>query len=221
MIDDATKNRLLELYPALKQIPEQALDRALAGARLVRAPANSVLFEEGTACFGLPFPLAGQVRLVKSSSSGRELHLYDIGPGDVCVLSVNGLLGDSTYPARGVVTNELEAVLLPPPVFQALLDASAEFRDHVFGSYSKRLSVVMTLLSDVAFLRLDQRLAAALLSRPSPLTITHQQLADELGSIREVVSRALKALESNGWIALARGRIDILDAPALQNLVEC
>jgi CRP/FNR family transcriptional regulator len=119
--------------------------------------------------------------------------------------------------AHGRATQATELVVLTPAGFEAWV-ADPGFRHFVFGVFGDRLADLMGLAEAVAFQRLDQRLAAALLGHGSPLLVTHQALADELGTVREIVTRLLKRFERSGWLALGRERIDVLEPAALRRL---
>ena len=129
------------------------------------------------------------------------------------------LLGHTDYNARGVTEDETDLLLLPRDAFDALL-AFAPFRAFVFQLFSERIADLMQLIEEVAFRKLDQRLAALLLGRGRRVHATHQQLADELGSVREIVSRLLKGFAAQGYVALGREQIDILDPAGLRRLAD-
>jgi CRP/FNR family transcriptional regulator len=186
----------------------------------VSLPAGAVVFDEDQPCQGFPLLLSGSVRVSKTSANGRELRLYRVVAGESCILTSSCLLGHTRYTARGIAEQALEMVLLTPASFHALLGRHEAFRDYVFHLFSERLTGLMELVSAVAFQKLDQRLAALLLSRPSPLRSTHQALADELGSAREMVSRLLKGFSEQGWVKLGREQIEISDAVALKRFSE-
>ena len=108
--------------------------------------------------------------------------------------------------------------MLPPDAFHRLFSAVEGFRGHVFSRFSERMSELLELVSAVAFQKLDQRLAAALVAKRSPIQTTHQALADELGSLREIISRLLKNFAEQGWVRLGREQIEVLDVSALRRL---
>jgi CRP/FNR family transcriptional regulator len=162
--------------------------------------------------------LSGSVRVIKSSANGRELQLYRVGEGESCILTSSCLLGHSNYQARGIVEQDVEMIVLPPAAFRTLMADCPPFRDYIFSLFAERLTDLMELVSAVAFQKLDQRLAALLLSRPSPLLATHQVIADELGSAREMVSRLLKGFADQGWVRLGREQIEVIDRGALNRL---
>ncbi len=210
------RSRLLQLYPALAGLPVAELDSLLSQAMVAPLPAGTVVFDEDQPCQGFPLLLSGSIRVIKASANGRELQLYRVVPGESCILTSSCLLGHTRYQARGIAEQDLEIVLLPAPSFHALLGKNEPFRNYVFHLFSDRLTDLMQLVSAVAFQKLDQRLAALLVAKPTPLRTTHQALADELGSAREIVSRLLKGFSEQGWVKVAREQIDITDEAALK-----
>jgi CRP/FNR family transcriptional regulator len=210
--------RLLGLYPALAGFDRAERDTTIGReARHVQVPAGAVLFEEGTPCSGLPFVLTGSVRVARSAASGRSLELYRVTAGELCVVSLCSLFGEAPMVAEGRATEDTELLLLSPTGF-ARWAAHEPFRRFVFGQFANRLADVMAITEAVAFQRVDQRLAGALLGHGSPVRVTHQALAEELGTAREIVSRLLKRFEHEGWVRLSRECVDILDSAALRQL---
>lgn len=213
----APPSALLALYPVFAQVPSAALAAALAQAMHVRVPAGQALFSEGRPCHGFPLVLEGSVRVAKVSGEGRSMELYRVTPGEMCVISTTCLFGQAPMSADGVAAEATELMVLPPPAFEALC-AEPAFRHYAFGALADRMSQLMALVEAVAFQRLDQRLAAALLGHGGVVLATHQALADEVGSVREMVSRLLKRFEQAGHVRVARGRIELVDAAALRQL---
>jgi len=220
MIDNDTRTRLLQQYPMLRELPASQLDDLLSNAASMKVPAGTVMFDESQPCQGFPLLLSGSIRVIKASTNGRELQLYRVGPGESCILTSSCLLGHAQYHARGVVEQDVELVALPPSAFRVLLSSHEAFRDYIFSLFSERLTDLMQLVTAVAFQKLDQRLAALLIAKPNPIHITHQALADELGSVREIVSRLLKSFAEQGWVKLGREQIEVMDAVALKKLSE-
>ena len=208
---------LVALYPVLNDLPPDALALLMQAAKRVALPAASVVFDEQQACHGFPFVLKGGIRVVKAAPNGRELPLYRVTPGETCVITSSCLLGHTDYNARGIAEEQTELLLLPRDTFEALL-AHEPFRAFVFQLFSDRIADLMQLIEEVAFHKLDQRLAALLLGRGRLVHSTHQQLADELGSVREIVSRLLKGFAAQSLVALGREQIEILDAAGLRRL---
>jgi CRP/FNR family transcriptional regulator len=220
MPDNDAQSRLLNLYPMLRELQDAERDALLASATVAHVPAGTVLFDENQPCQGFPLLLSGSIRVVKASPNGRELQLYRVMPGESCILTSGCLLGHTRYQARGVSETPLEMVLLPAASFHALFGKHEAFRNYVFLLFSDRLTDLMQLVSAVAFQKLDQRLAQLLVSKPSPIHATHQSLADELGSAREIVSRLLKGFAEQGWVKLGRELIEVTDAAALRKFAE-
>lgn len=210
-------DRLAQRYPMLAALPEPARQRLLGSSQWVTIPAGSLLFDDHQACEGFPFVVEGSVRVIKSAPNGRELPLYRVAPGETCIISSSCLLGKEDYNARGVTEAETELVLLARPAFDALL-AEPVFRNFVFHLFAERIADLMQLIEEVAFKRLDQRLASLLLGKGRIVHVTHQQLADELGSVREFVSRLLKGFAAQGLVRLAREQIEILDPAGLRRV---
>jgi CRP/FNR family transcriptional regulator len=213
-----TLGRLLERFPALAGLAPARLERLLAEAQFMRIPAGSVLFDAQQPCRGFPLLLEGAVRVTMHAPSGREIQLYRVEPGEGCILSGGCLLGHSDYAARGIAEQDVTLLNLPPALFDALLLEHEPFRRFVFGMYGERLAEVMQLVEEVAFRRLDERLAQLLIHRGPVIEATHQKLADELGSVREIVSRLLRSFEARGWVKLERERITLADPKALARL---
>ena len=209
---------LPERFPVFRDVPAALVERVLAEAPLARMPAGSVLFDARQPCRGFPLVLEGAVRVAKSTPGGREILLYRVEPGQGCILSGGCLLGNAEYSARAVAETDVTLLSIPPALFQELMRACEPFRRFVFGMYGERLAEVMELVEEVAFRRLDVRLAQLLVQRGPLIEATHQKLADELGSVREIVSRLLRSFEGRGWVRLERERITLLEPAALAGL---
>jgi CRP/FNR family transcriptional regulator len=216
---DTLANALRALYPALDGLGAAALQRVLERAQVMRVPAGTEMFGEGSPCRQFPLVLEGSIRVSKASD-GRELQLYRVTPGESCVLTGGCLVGGRDYPASGLVERDARLVVLPKPVFDELLATHAPFRQYVFSLFAERLTDLMALVEAVAFHKLDRRVAAALLGRGRVVSLTHQQLADELGSVREIVTRVLRGFADRGWVQSTRGAIEVLDAAALRRVAE-
>ena len=211
------ETRLLALYPSLQDVPAELRARVLAQVQEVTLPAGSVVFDEHQPCRGFPFLTAGCVRVVKAAANGRELPLYRVLPGETCIISSSCLIGRIDYNARGIAEEETRLALLPRALFDELL-AAPSFRAYAFHLFAERIVDLMQLIEEVAFRKLDQRLAALLLGKGRLVHATHQQLADELGSVREIVSRLLKGFAEQKLVSLGREQIEILDPAGLRAL---
>jgi CRP/FNR family transcriptional regulator len=210
--------RLMQEYPAIT-----ALDPALRESVIARelrwldVPAGARLFDEGRPCPGFPLVVSGEVRVERGSHAGRGLELYRVQRGELCVVSTAGIATARPMQAEGIASQPSELALLSPVGFDRWC-AAEPFRRFVFEVFAERLADLMALVEAVAFQRLDQRLAAALLGHGAVVHATHQALADQLGTAREMVTRLLKRFEAAGQVRLARERIEIVDAAALRAL---
>ena len=207
----------MALYPVLAKLPAGLLQRIGDTAQTVSLPSGATVFDEHQPCRGFPFVLEGAIRVAKLSASGRELPLYRVVAGENCIITSSCLLGHADYNARGVSEGETTLALLPRALFDEMLGVPV-FRDYVFSLFSERMAELMQLVEEVAFRKLDQRLAALLLGKGRVVHATHQQLADELGSVREMVSRLLKGFAEQGLVRLGREQVEVLDASGLRKM---
>ncbi len=189
----------------------------LASAQTIDLPAGEIAFRKGDECRNFILVLDGCVRVQLSSEGGREVTLYRVKPGDTCALTTSCLVGKEDYPAEAVIEKDVTALMIPDQEFrQALLDSEV-FRLFVFRGFSGRLCAIVARMEAVTLKTIDERLIEQLLQGDSDLlsNITHQVLASEIGTAREVVSRKLRRFESDGLIRSSRGRIEILDRKKL------
>ena len=211
---------LLRLYPALSSLPADELATLCRTTALHTLPAGSPVFGERQDCPGFPLLLGGSIKVVKSTAGGREMLLYRVEPGGSCIITSSCLLGHSPYSARGVAETPLTLLILPSTLFARLVAENARFRDFVFHLFAERIAELMQLVEEVAFHRLDQRLAKLLLARGDAIHCTHQALAEELGSVREIVSRLLKGFATQGLVTLGREQIRVIDREGLRQLAD-
>ena len=206
----------VSLYPALAQVapPLESLGQTVGP---MTVPAGAVLFDENAPCRGFPLVLEGEVKVSRHSGDGRSLELYRVIPGELCLVSSACLFRSTPLSAQGITTRPTTLLLIPPPIFNQWI-ATPAFRDNVLGLFAERMADLTGLIDAVAFHKLDQRLAAALLGRGQDLALTHQTLADELGTVREIITRLLRRFEREGWVELSRERIHISNSAALRAL---
>ncbi|MGQ0709031.1 MAG: Crp/Fnr family transcriptional regulator [Rhodoferax sp.] len=207
---------LVQLYPALAAVdpPLHSLPQAHAP---LRVEAGTALFAENAPCQGFPLVLEGEVKVSRHASDGRSLELYRVLPGELCLASCAALFRTQPLIASGVASQPSTLLLIGAPTFAAWLHTPA-FRDAVLGLFAQRMADLAALIDAVAFHRLDSRLAAALLGHGLALHTTHQALADELGTVREMVTRLLRRFEREGWVRLERECIHITHPAALRAL---
>lgn len=207
-----------QLIPGLE--PEA---RALIaeGARHVKLERGQTAFQPGQPCAAFLLVDAGSVKVSTVTETGRELLLYRVGPGETCVLTTACLLAQSDYDAEGVAEADTEALAIPRPLFERLLAQSPAFRRFVFSSYGDRLRDLIGLVQEVSQRHLDRRLARFLVLRAgSPIAMTHQEIAAELGTAREVVGRLLKQFAADGLVALERRQIIVRNEEGLSRLAD-
>jgi len=208
--------------PALHGLEQVAL-ASLNRLAPVDVPEGAVLFSPGESVKGYVIVLSGRVNVCLTGASGREMLLYSVEPGQSCIQSTLGLMGDEAYTAEAVVATRTRLVLLPKKQFLGLLDSSAGFRTLVFSAFADRIQTVMQLLEKVAFQRIESRLAAELLKAAQGdkvVSATHQELATRLGTAREVISRRLEIWSRRGWVSTTRGKVVLLDPEALRALAQ-
>lgn len=205
-----------------KDLPRSFLSAFESGIITKSFPSGSFLAFEEDACSYLPLVVSGMIRVYKTAESGKEITLYRIAPAEGCVLTASCILSDKSFPAFAVVETDSEIILVPAALFRKWMNEYQFFRDFVFSIFSTRLAAVIMTISGVAFDRVDARIADQLLrlqkqNGNDELHLTHQQLAGDVASSREVVSRALKALAKKGLIQPGRSSIRILDADGLEH----
>jgi CRP/FNR family transcriptional regulator len=193
----------------------------LQHAQRVKIPANTTLFHQGDMCGNYVLVQTGSVKVFTRAENGREIVLYRVGSGESCTLTTTCLFTNNKYPAEGVTETEVEALVINKKDFDRGLAQSEDFRRMVFDGYSQRLTDIITLVEAVSFGRIDARLAKLLLQHAvGEMTVhaTHQDLAAELGSAREVISRQLKEFERRGWVKLQRGSIELVQTREIEQL---
>lgn len=204
-----------DLQPALRA-------QLAAQARPLRLPDGCRVFAPGDRSEGFILVLRGSVRVEHTGASGRSVVLYRVGPGDSCVMTTSCLLSGAVYEAYGFAEGEVEALALPAPAFRRLIEADPAFRDLALGTFSRRLIELVEVIDELLLHRVDLRVAGWLAERTAlrPIPVTHQAIAAELGTAREVVSRILKEFERRGWLSLTRGAIELHDPKALRRFAE-
>ncbi len=204
-------------YPSLIDLPIAQVEAELQlKTRLINADPGDRLFDEGKPCLGFPLVLQGEICVSRSSADGvRTMELYRVTPGEICVVSASSLLAHRNLNAQGTAVTCSRLMLLAPDLFERWT-AHPAFRQFVFGVFSERLTDLMNLIDAIAFQRLDRRLAHHLLGHGQYLRTTHHALADELGTVREIVTRLLNRFAAAGYVSLGRERIEVLDALSLR-----
>ena len=219
MINQEQYQRLTQALPFLERA-DIDLEREIRSESVYRRiPAGADVFVEGDRTESIAFLLSGGVRVYKVSETGREITLYRFGLGESCILTANAILSQQSFPAIATVEQEAEAVMIPAESFRDWVRRYDLWREFVFDLFSQRLLSVMTIVDEVAFQRVDRRVAAFLLERAqesNPIEITHREIAAEVGSSREVISRLLDDFSDEGILTTSRGSIEIVEFQALE-----
>jgi CRP/FNR family transcriptional regulator, anaerobic regulatory protein len=219
MINKQEFGRIVRALPLLERADPGLLREFQETAFFARIPVGRDVFIEGDQVDAIALMISGVVRVYKIGETGREITLYRFGNGESCILTANAILSQKSFPAIATVEKEAEAVMIPAKAFREWVRRYDIWREFVFELLSQRLSAVMAIVEEVAFRRMDTRLAGLLGERSrnsDQIQITHQEIAAELGSSREVISRILEDFSAQGMIEVGRGNIIIMDREALK-----
>ncbi len=208
----------LRRLPVFADTPDHLLDAVRPRVRTVTFGPGDVIHREGDECDRVAFVTDGEIHVAKTGPGGREIELYRILPVEPCVLELAAAMGRSGYPARAEATSAGRAVTVPTDALLSLLAVDPGVQRHVFGFLSARLVGVMRLVEEVAFHRMDSRLLALLVrearGEPPTVRLTHDGIAERLGTAREVVSRLLGQMAQRGEVELRRGEIRLVRDPS-------
>lgn len=211
----------VERFPGLSRLSPEIKEMLISQSAVVDVPEGTTIFGPGHSPENMLFLLDGTVRVQQVSDTGHEIVLYRIQAGESCVLTTACLLAYEDYSADGIAETQVRAAAIPRALFDRLVAESKPFRDFVFAAFSKRITGLFQMIDEVAFQRLDVRLADKLIELShgqDVIKTTHQMLSVELGTAREVISRQLQEFQRRGWIAQARGSVTLLDLTALGKL---
>lgn len=221
MLDQTQIDRISLALPMLANADPQLVRDLQRAGFFTRIPAGRDVFLEGDQVEAIALLVSGVVRVYKIGETGREITLYRFGNGQSCILTANAILSQKNFPAIATVEKEAEAVMIPAATFREWVVRYDLWREFVFDLLSQRLSSVMAIVEEIAFRRMDARIASLLLARvvsQNPVRMTHQEIAAELGSSREVISRLLEDFNERGLIRSGRGEIEVLDVSGLQSV---
>ncbi len=220
MIDKDQFQRIARALPLLQKAGPDLVREFQRAAFFARIPAGHDVFLDGDRVEAIALLVSGVVRVYKIGESGREITLYRFGNGQSCILTANAILSRKTFPAVATVEKDAEAVMIPADTFREWIGRYDLWRDFMFDLLSQRLASVMEIVDEIAFRRMDARVASLLLDRSkadAQVHLTHQEIAAELGTSREVVSRLLEDFTEAGLIRLGRGQIEVLDQGGLKS----
>jgi CRP/FNR family transcriptional regulator len=213
----------IEQFSGLSALDDRLKRKLVNQSRVASYKKGTKIFGPGKTPENLLLLLAGTVRVQQQSENGREIVLYRIHAGESCVMTTACLLAYEDYSAEGIAETDIRAAAIPRSVFDDLIASSKEFREFVFTAYSRRITDLFYVIDEVAFRRVDIRLAQKLIElqdKDHTLRVTHQQLAAELGTAREVISRQLQEFQRRHWLTLSRGAVKLEDEAALKDLSE-
>lgn len=208
-------------FPGLRKLEPSIQRPLLETSKVVTITAGTRIFGPGQSPENYLLLLDGTVRVQQVSDTGREIVLYRVSAGESCALTTACLMGYEEYQAEGIAETDVRAVAIPRATFDDLIARSAEFRRFVFTAFSVRVTNLFKIIDEVAFSRIDIRLAQRLLDLADAdgrVALTHQQLASELGTAREVISRQLHEFQRRKWISATRGETRLLALKELKNL---
>jgi Cyclic nucleotide-binding domain./Bacterial regulatory proteins, crp family. len=215
MLDEKTMSEMKLAFPFARELgPSEDLLRNTAW--LQQFEAGAVIMDQNQNCNGVVFVLSGTIKISKTSDEGREMTLYRIGRGETCILTVACLLGtgDVPFPVSACAEQDSTVIVIPVDTFRKLFFESPSVQKYIFASMSAKFYSVLGLLESVTFKRTSDRLMDFLITKTAggtyPLYATHEAIASELGTAREVVSRLLKDMEGKGIVKLGRGKIQLL-----------
>lgn len=212
----------LDQFPALSQLPQDAAGTLINEGEILSLPCGQRVFGPGMAAGNYLLLLSGSVRVHQLSENGREIVLFRIAAGESCALTTACIMSNEAYTAEATVEEDARAVAISRETFDDLVARSPEFRRFVFSGFSQRVTGLFRLVEEIAFERMEIRLAQkliALADSSGTVSMTHQQLAVELGSAREVISRQLAEFQRRGWVESGRGQVTLTDRSALKALV--
>jgi len=203
--------QFIKIFPFFRNSPEKLLEDVLSLSRQNFVSRDTLVHLEGQPCENLELMLSGEKRVYKASPTAKEITLYEVGQGEACILNAACVLSDTVCPANAVTITDVHSLLIPAKDFRMLLSEYEQMRAFVFDAISQRLSGILELISEITFEKMDERLYDFLVekSENGMLSITHQQIANDLGTAREVVSRLLKDFERKGKLVLSRGQIKL------------
>ncbi len=220
MIDKEHYQRIARAMPLFRDASPQLVHEFQQAAFFARIPSGRDVFLEGDRVDAIALLISGVVRVYKIGENGREITLYRFGNGQSCILTANAILNQKTFPALATVEQDAEAVMVPAETFRDWIARYDLWRDFVFNLLSQRLASVIEIVDEVAFRRMDSRVASLLVARAqdlNPIHLTHQEIAAELGTSREVISRLLEDFTEQGLIRLGRGQVEVLDESGLRS----
>lgn len=209
----------LRSFPDFTDLPEEIGPDLAERTLILKVEPGQMLAAQGSPCEHFPVVLSGRARIFTMDEDGREITLYRLQPGDGCVLAAMCSLSDEPLPGSVVIEQAGEGLLVPAKVLQRWVENHRFWRSYVFSLVARQLGQVVAVTNELAFKRLDTRIASFLLkssaSAEGEIRATHHGIAMEVGTRREVVSRILKEFEHAGILSLGRGVVRVINRQAI------
>ncbi|ADN08077.1 Crp/Fnr family transcriptional regulator [Sulfurimonas autotrophica] len=201
----------LENFPFYKELEPQAKNFLQMHLKPVSVPKDSILFFQGDICDGILFLTSGEVRLYIQSDNADEITLYHLNPGEQCIVNTASTLSQTEAIGSAVTLCDVEGYILDMHSVKELAHNSDVYQRYLFSIYTLRMGNLIKLINDIKFKNLDQRIIDWLQNKnEKEIKTTHEAIANELGSTREVISKILKSLENDGMVKLGRGSITLM-----------
>lgn len=215
---------IFSAFPFLSKLDTQIKTDLLSQGQQLNLSSGQFICLEGDFCHHLPLIISGSVRVYKIGESCREITLYHLEPGDSCIMTASCIMSKKAFPAFAIAETEVEAIVIPANSLRKWVMHSPVWQDYIFELLSQRLANVIEIVEEVTFRRMDYRIASYLLkignSCTETIQVTHEEIAQELGTSREVVSRILKTCEKKGVLSLSRGMIRLKNRDELEKIAK-
>ena len=211
MINAIPEEKFLEIFPYFRNSSSSVVRKILSRGQYKIVPHNMMWQMEGLPCERIDFVLSGEKRVFKASETGREITIYEIEPGEICMLSSACIMANTVYPANTVTLTSVEMLILSARDFREMIAKYDELRNFTFQLISQNFSAIMELIDEIVFRKMDERLFEYLIekSENGKLKTTHQKIASDLGTAREVVTRLLGDFEKKGLVDLSKNLIQL------------
>lgn len=222
-MNKATVETIASVFPFWQKLSLETKTDFLTQSQHISLSANRFVCLEGDMCNHLPLVISGSVRVYKIGENGREITLYHLGRGDGCIMTASSIISQKVFPAFAVTETEVEAITIPANSLKEWVKRNPVWQEYIFGLLYQRLANVIEVVEEVAFERMDYRIASYLVNHAEnnkTVRIVHEAIAQELGSSREVVSRILKTFEKQGLLSLSRGKIELKNLSELRRFVK-
>ena len=215
---------IASIFPVWEKLSSEAKIDLLDRGQFVNLSASEFISIEGDVCNHLPLIISGSARVYKIGANGREITLYRLDRGDSCIMTASCIISQKVFPAFAIAETEVEAFVIPANNLRAWVKYNPIWQEYIFGILAQRLTNVIEIVEEVAFGRLDYRIASYLVNNSDnklkTLRITHEAIAQELGSSREVISRILKTFEKQELLSLSRGKIELRNWSQLEKIAQ-